>query len=152
MAQTTYSVPMGCGYVAYSIDCVTYVDIGGYANTVVVPEQTHVVGEAYTFDGNSAIVKGGNRQPLAVTVSIMYTEDDAGPFDQLEPIHAAQDCGDEICVRWMPRGNVAGYQEYTITGPITGFQYPNMDAAQGGPIVCTFTVTGPTVVVTVKAS
>ena len=43
-------------------------------------------------------------------------------------------------------------QQYTIEGPMTGFQYPGMDAGQGGPIVVTFTVTGPEIVAAIIAS
>ena len=152
MAQTTYGVPQPCGYIAISTDCVTYTDISGYANSVTPPEQTRITGEAYTFSGDTAIFKAGKRQPVAVPVSIVYTEDDAGAFDKLEAVHDADDCPSEVCLRWMPRGNTAGYQEYTITGNLTGFQYPPMDASAGGPILVTFTMTGPEIVTTIKSS
>ena len=152
MAQTTYGVPLPCGYIGISADCVTYVDISGYAQSVTPSEQTRITGEAYTFSGDTAIFEAGPRQPVSVAVSIVYTEDDAGAFDRLEAIFDAVDCPAEMCLRWMPRGDTAGYQEYTITGHLTGFQYPPMDAAAGGPIVCTFTVMGPEIVATVKAS
>ena len=73
MAQTQYSVAMACGYVAISEDCVTYTDISGYASIVSVPEQTRITGEAYTFEGDIAIIHGGKRQPIPVQVSIIYT-------------------------------------------------------------------------------
>jgi len=152
MAQTTYSVAMACGYVAISSDCITYTDISGYASIVSVPEQARITGEAYTFEGNVSIVKAAKLQPIAVQVSIIYTEDDAGAFDTLQLLHIADECGGTICLRWAPRGNTAGYQQYTIEGPLTGFQYPGMDAGQGGPIVTTFTVTGPEIVAAVIAS
>ena len=152
MAQTTYSVPLACGYIAISTDCVTYTDISGYTQSVIPAEQSRITGEAYTLDGEGAIFKAGSRQPVSVAVNIVYTEDDAGAWDTIEAIFAAGHCPDEICLRWMPRGNVAGYQEYTLQGYITGFQYPPMDATAGGPIVCSFTFMGGSIDVTVKAS
>jgi len=152
MAQTAYGVPMACGYVGISTDCVTYTDISGYAQTVTPAEQTRITGEAYTFSGDTAIFKAGKRTPVSVTVNIVYTEDDAGAFDIIEAIHDATDCPDEICLRWTPRGDTAGMQQYTVTGYLTGFQYPPMDASAGGPIMVTFTVMGPEIVPTVKAS
>ena len=152
MAQTAYGVPIACGYIGLAADCVTYVDISGYAQTVTPAEQTRITGEAYTFSGDVPIFMAGKRQPVSVAVSIVYTEDDAGAFDRLDAIHDAVDCPGVICLRWMPRGDVAGYQEYTITGYLTGFQAPPMDASAGGPIVCTFTVMGPEIETSVKAS
>lgn len=152
MAQTTYSVPQMCGYVGISSDCTTYTDISGYTQSVAPAEQTRITGEAYTFSGDTAIFHAGKRQPVAVTVNIVYTEDDAGAFDKLEAIHDAADCPTEMCLRWAPRGDAAGYQVYELEGYLTGFQYPPMDASAGGPIMCTFTVTGAYIDVTVKAS
>ena len=152
MAQTTYGVPIACGYVGLSADCITYVDISGYASTVTPSEQTRITGEAYTFSGDTAIFMAGKRQPVSIAASIVYTEDDAGAFDRLDAIFDAVDCPAVMCFRWMPRGDVAGYQEYTVTGYLTGFQMPPMDAGAGGPITVTFTIMGPEIEVTVKAS
>lgn len=152
MAQTTYGVPMACGYVGISVDCATYTDISGYAQTVTPAEQTRITGEAYTFSGDASIFFAGKRTPVSVVVNIVYTEDDAGAFDIIEAIHDAVDCPAVICLRWMPRGDVAGYQQYTLEGSLTGFQYPPMDASAGGPIMVTFTVMGAQIDPSVKAS
>ena len=152
MAQTTYGVPNPCGYVGLSADCVTYVDISGYAQSVTPAEQTRITGEAYTFSGDTAIFMAGKRQPVSVTANIVYTEDDAGAWDRLDAINDAADCPGVICFRWTPRGDTAGMQQHTITGYLTGFQHPPMDASAGGPIMTTFTVTGPEIETTVKAS
>jgi len=43
-------------------------------------------------------------------------------------------------------------QQYTLQGYIEGFMDPPMDASAGGPIICTFTMGGPKIDVTVKSS
>ena len=155
MAQTTASVPMACGKLEIALDgaCSVWTDISGEGSTVEGTEQTRISGEAYTFTGDKAIVKGGKREPMELTFSIVYTETDAEAYEVIRETFETTGCGVAICVRWSPRGGGAGTEMITTDqGILTSFTYPPMDASGGGPIMSGFAMKTGGVTTTIVAS
>lgn len=135
MAQTTGQVPQACGKVEISTNCSDYTDVSGQFQSVADTTQNRKSGEAYTFDGDTAIIAAGKREPMELTFVIVYTETDAEAYEVIrEQFETA--CGGDLCVRYSPRGGDAGEEQLTTaTGILTSFTYPPMDASAGGPIM-----------------
>lgn len=153
MAQTTAAVAMACGYVATSTDGASFTDISGVAQSVAGTEQTRISGEAYTFDGDVAIVKGGKREPMELEFVIVYTETDAEAYEQVRSRFEATGCGSDFYVRWAPAGNTADKEQITTAaGILVSFTYPPIDATAGGPILGGFTIKTPSVATAIIAS
>jgi hypothetical protein len=146
MAQTTDSFSNACGKVWISVGCTgVWTDISGTASQVSGTEQTRTSGEAYTFDGDAAIIGAGKRTPMNVAISIVYSEVAAEAYDLARAAFETA-CGQNVCVRWSPGAGVSGKDHIsTCTGKITSFTYPPMDASAGGPIMAGFTIFTPCV-------
>jgi len=152
MAQTTGQVPQACGMIEISTDCVTYTDVSGVFQSVQDTTQARKSGEAYTFEGDKAIVAAGKREPMELTFVIVYTETDAEAYEIIRTRFEIA-CGGKLCVRYTPRGSGEGKEQITTDeGIITSFTYPPMDASAGGPIMAGFKLKAGGVTTTVKAS
>jgi len=153
MAQTTNAVAMACGKLEISINNADWTDISGESQSVEGTEQTRISGEGYTFDGDTAIIKGGKREPLELTIVIVYTEEDSEAYEVAREIFETEGCGTDFYVRYSPRGGNAGDEQITTgTGSLISFTYPPMDATAGGPILAGFTVKAPSMITTIVAS
>ena len=71
MAQTTNQIAMAAAKVEVSTDGSSYTDISGHEQSVEVPAQTRISGQVYTHDGDTALIAGGKREPIEVTVNIV---------------------------------------------------------------------------------
>ena len=142
MAQTTSQVPMACGQLEISTDsCVNWSDISGEAQSLGGTEQARMSGEAYTLDGDTALLGGGKREPMELVVAIVYTESNTEAYDLVRAAFEAAGCGGGFCLRWSPAGGSAGDDRITTgEGILVSFTYPPMDAATGGPIMVGFVV------------
>ena len=107
MAQTTDQVSMGCGQLEISTDNSNWTDISGTSQSIEGTEATRMTGEAYTFDGDMALIGGGKREPMELTCNIVYTETDAEGYEQARAIFESSDCGNSVCVRYSPGGGNA---------------------------------------------
>ena len=156
MAQATTQVALACGLleVSFADACDSWTDISGEGSSVSGTEQTRKSGEAYTFTGDTALVAGGKREPMELTFTIVYTEDDDDAYELIrEAFETATKCGKNLCVKWSPRGGSAGHEEIsTGLSILTGFTYPPMDAAAGGPIMAGFKVKTAYLTTTIVAS
>jgi hypothetical protein len=155
MPQTTGGVALACGQLEISLDgaCASYTDISGESQSVEGTEQTRISGEAYTFDGDTAIIRGGKREPMELVFVIVYTETDDEAYEIIRESFETAGCGVNVCVRWSPRGGNAGDERITSgTGILVSFTYPTMDATAGGPILAGFTVKVPGTSTTIVAS
>jgi hypothetical protein len=144
MAQTTTQLSaVDCG-IEYSSDNSTWVDISGSTNKVDVSPQDRNVGAQFTFDGDGAVLTYGKRQPLDVTVTIIYTETASTEgFELLRARHETEN-GAAVYLRWAPIQTGTGHNEYnTGSAKLASFQYPPVDAASGDPIITTFTIRTP---------
>ena len=140
MAQTTAKVSMAASKVSVSINGSDWTDISGSAQSVEVPAQVRKSGEVYTFDGDTAIVAGGKREPVEVTVKIIYTEESGEAFETARAEFEADD-GDAFYVKFSPAGGAGGKYEFsTGAGELVSFEYPPSDASSADPVICSFTV------------
>lgn len=102
-----------------------------------------MMGEAYTADGDVAIVGAGKREPIDVEVNLVYSEITTESFLKLEPLYTA---GTAIRIRWSPAGAASNdYRYTTATGYISSFSYPGGEVETGDPIVTGFTVRTPSI-------
>jgi len=144
MPQTTNSIPRSCAQVEISPDCVTWHDISGQTQSLSDTTQTIMLGVAYTLDGDTAIGGAGKREPMLLTFTIVYTENNAEAYDIARAVFEATGCGKQMCVRWSPGGGDAGDDVITSGCSIlVEFEYPPVDAATAGPIITTFKVWAP---------
>jgi hypothetical protein len=153
MAQTTNQIPMACGSIEFSDgDCTSWTDISGESQSVSGTEQSRMSGEAYTLDGDTALVCGGKREPMELVFVIVYTEDNAEVYEEIRSRWEATGCGTRICIRWSPLAGAAGAALLTASGILTSFTYPPIDAASGGCIMAGFTLKAPYITTTFVAT
>ena len=81
MAQTVVGMSGVNALLQVSADGSTWTDISGSANQVSATEQTRMSGEAYTFEGDYAVVTAGKREPVELAVRVLYTEEAAESFE-----------------------------------------------------------------------
>ena len=143
MAQTTAQISAVDAKIEVSAAGSVWTDISGTANKVDISPQDRNVGSQFTFDGDGAVLTYGKRQPVDVTVTALYTETaTTEAFEFVRALFETVD-GANMYLRWTPIGEVAvgGRSVFsTGAGKIASFQYPNVDAASGDPILFTFTV------------
>jgi len=142
MAQTTAAIGGACGQIQIGSTNVVgaATDISGQAQSLATPSQTRQSGEGYTLEGDTAIIKGGKREPIDLTFTIVYTEEDTEAWELARVEFEAASCGDPLYVWWSPGGGDVGDQRYSAGSTMTGFDYPPVDATAPAPIMCTFTV------------
>jgi hypothetical protein len=103
MAQTANAMTFKDCTVAYTTDgSTTWTDCSGFANSIAVTGGERASGEAYTFDGDTAILGKGKRAPLTVTMVAIYTEESTtAPYVALLPYYLA---GTAVGLKWVPKG------------------------------------------------
>jgi hypothetical protein len=133
MAQTTSGMSGANMYVGWSTDNSTFTDISGSSNSVEVTGGERITGVAYTFDGDTPILKAGKRGPITATVRGVYTEH----ANQLYTVaKTAYEAGTVIYVRWSPGGGDAGDFGYTTAAAyVKNPPYPGGAAESGDPIL-----------------
>jgi hypothetical protein len=143
MTQTDEGLPFTDALIEISTDGSVWTDISGFAGSVSRGGGQRNTGEAYTADGDTAIVKGGKRQPVDVSVIIVYTEETTPPYDT---VRAAYEAGSDMYVRWSPNGGDSGDEQYTTdAGIVTDCPEPVGSVESGDPLVIQFTVRTPKV-------
>ncbi len=138
MPQTTTAVSQACGDVEIAFDsgCSSWTDIGGTANSITGTEQTKMVAEEFTFDGNGPIVKVGKQEAFDLTLRIVYTQTASESYRLIHDEFVVGACDGEMCIRWWPDGKVAGNEMFeTNLAPISSFQWPEINAAAAGPVM-----------------
>ena len=91
-----------------------YADIDSWATEVSVSGEDVPTTQVYPFEG-SAIVFAGNKSPVEVTVTAVYTEGSDDPFKNIRDAFEAGD-GPDFDVRFAPAGSGAGNYKYTTSG------------------------------------
>lgn len=141
MAQTTAQKPQACGKLELSPDGSSWTDYSGGTQSVTGAEQTRMSGEAYTLDGDTAVIAGGKREPMELVFACVYTETDAEVYEQTRAQFETAGCDGPLYARWSPGGGNAGDEQLTTSkGILVSFTYPPMDASTGGPIMAGFTL------------
>jgi hypothetical protein len=139
MAQTIGAKSMRSVDVHYSsTSSWLWYEISGQLNAIEASGGDRITGEAFTADGDTAVVLYGKLEPIDVTGRIIYTEIAAEAFIDLEALYEA---GTDIKLSWAPGGWVAGNLLFrTGTTNITSFGYPGGDVESGDPILVEFAV------------
>ena len=92
----------------------TFVPIDSWATEVSVSGEDVATSEAYPFAG-SAIVFAGNKSPVEVQITSVYTEGSDDPFQNIRDRFEAAD-GPTIEVRFVPAGSASGNFRFTTSG------------------------------------
>jgi len=133
MAQTTGGMAATDMSVWLSTDGSAWTDVSGYANSVEIDGGERETGNAYTFDGDTAIIKAGKRGPLTITVRGIYTETATEYYDKVVDAYEA---GSDLYVRWSPGGGDAGDLGFTSqAGIVKNAPYPVGEANAPDPIM-----------------
>lgn len=149
MAQTTGALSWRNSKVEYSTNGSSWTDMSGFENAIEGAEQARMTGEAYTSDGDTAAITRGKREPMELTVTYLYTEGGAEPF---EVIRALFEAGSDLYLRWSPRGGSSGQFQYTTpAGVISNFIYPQGEAGSADPVPGGFTLKVPYITKSVVA-
>lgn len=144
MPQVTNAISFKNCKVEISTNGTTWTDISGFANSIEVSGGDRQTGETYTFDGDTAIIAVGKREPWEITLKVVYTEGVNEPF---EVVRAAYESGTSLYVRWSPKGGASGSFQYTsAAGVVTAVTYPSGEAGSGDPLLVEFTVKVPGIV------
>lgn len=130
MAQTTGATTARAATVGYSSDGSSWTDISGFAIAVTGASQDRMSGEVYTFDGDTAIIGAGKREPMEIEISYVYTEGGSDPFEVLRPIYEAATA---YYFRWTVKAATTGNFRFTTPACyITSFGYPEIEAENAG--------------------
>ena len=137
MAQTTGAMSGVSVAVSYSNDGTNFTDISGSVNSVTPSGGGRQSGEAYSFDGDHAVVGSGKREPLEIEVNSIYTEL-AGEAFVVAWTEFDADDGDSFWLRWV---NTSGGDTYTSdTGILLSCLPPSAEAAPGDPLAASLTL------------
>jgi len=135
MAQTVVGMSGVNALLQVSADGSTWTDISGSANQVSATEQTRMSGEAYTFEGDYAVVTAGKREPVELAVRVLYTEEAAESFETVRAYFEATG-GTPLYFRYSPKGLATGRLYACEAAVVTRFTYPPIDAADANPVAC----------------
>lgn len=140
MAQTTGAITGSASAVWLKVAAGSYVDHSGQSQSVDAVSASRVNSEAYTFEGDNAIILLGKEEPVEVTVSFLYTE---VALELWETAQAAFAAGSTVQVKWQPKGTLGSEIETIASGYITSIDYPAVDASSAGPVIASITVKAP---------
>jgi hypothetical protein len=151
MAQTSTTVSGVIAKIQISADLATWTEISGSSQSVQSTDQERASNEAYTLDGDTAIIATGKRQPIDLEFNIVYTATATEAYELARAIFENATTGSKVYVRWTPSGGTdatAPMYRTPITGSpafVTMFRYPPVDAAAPGPVMGMFRVRTPLV-------
>ena len=132
---TTNAITFKNCRVEYSTNGTVYTLVNAEGTAVEVGDASRVTSDVYAFDSDTALVLAGKREPVDVTVRLLYT--DADPFDTLlsEFVNA-----NTLYIRWSPKGGTSGTKQYTASGPITTITFPQGEASSPDPVAVSVTI------------
>ena len=143
MAQTTGAIGFGDCKIETSPNDSDWTDVSGFSSTVALDGGERATGMKFTFDGDTAILRRGKRNPLTVTVNLAYTE---GGSDPVEVIRAIYEAGSDFYVRWSPKGGDSTEFLYTTgVGTVKQPVYPFGDAESPDPVMVDLVLETPVV-------
>lgn len=152
MAQTTGAMSLTDGDVEVAAaSSGTWVNISGSANSVDAPEQTRMVADDYTLDGDTAVITSGKREPMDIVFNFLYTEASGEAWETMRPWFQT---GQRIDVRWSPQGVGAATRNVftALNVPVSKLVYPGLNASEANPARGSFTVRAPFVAQTDTAT
>lgn len=139
MTQTTGGLSWVDAEIEISTDGAAYTDISGHSNSVEIAGGERVTGAAYTADGDTAIIKRGKRQPLTVTVNVIYTEPTNSPYNTFQTAYESPT--GRIDFRWSPAGGDGSELQYTSSAGIPKQPpYPVGNSDSGDPLMVSLVI------------
>lgn len=155
MPQTNDAIPLACELLEIATDanCAGWVDISGSSQTLGGTDQSRISDQAYTLDGDGAIITAGKKEPMELVVEIVYTETAGEAFELVRAAWETGGCRGRACLRWSPAGgNIGDFIFTTDRGYLINFIYPPADATAGGPIMVGFTLKASEITTSVVAT
>lgn len=141
MAQTTGGVSLRNAKIEFSTNSSDWVDVSGVTNKINPSGADRKSGEAWTADGDDAIVTVGKSEPVEVEVTVVYTETSTEGYLYM---HGYRANATPLRLRWAPKGASTGNYRYTTsTGYVIACLPPGGDVESGDPILGAFTVKAP---------
>lgn len=140
MAQTTGAITGAAAAVYLKVASGSLTDYSGQAQSVDAVTASVTTSDAYTFDGNNAIILVGKEEPVEVTINFLYTE---VALELWEVAEAAFQAKSTVQVKWEPKGSTGKEIITDLGGYITSIVYPAVDASTAGPVVASITVRAP---------
>mgnify|MGYP000957837299 CR=1 FL=1 len=141
MAQMTGAISAKDSVIEYSTNGSSWTAISGYGNKLEDTSQARKTGYTYTFDGDTAIITVGKREPLKLKLSFVYSEGSSEPFQVLRALFEA---GTALYLRWTAKAAVSGNRRFTTDlGYISEWPYPDINAESADAIMTQFTFETP---------
>lgn len=126
MTQTASAISGKDCFISFGTNTASLTDISGFTGSVEVSGGERDTAGTKTFDGDTAILTAGKRNPITVTARAVYTETAS------EPYKLAVSCyenGTACYIRWSPKGDDAAELRYTTSaGYIKNPVYPSASA------------------------
>ena len=136
MAQTADAITGQATVVSLKVGAAAYVNISGSTQSIDSPTASKMIGEGYTFDGDSPFFLVGKNESIDVTLNVVYTETAGEAF--LTAAEAYED-GDVVQLKWVPIS--AGNTYETVAGGvISSIVYPAGSADSAGPLMAAITI------------
>ena len=143
MAQTTDQLSAVNMQVEHSTDGTTYTAFGGFASSVERDGGDRKVGVTFTFDGDTALLTKGKREPVKLKVKVVYTEVATDPY---EIVHGVYESGADFWIRYSPNGGASGDNQFTAKGIVTTDPDPaTLDAESEDAIMFEFELTASSI-------
>jgi hypothetical protein len=114
------------------------IDICSEVTTVEVSGGEYETSTVNRLCGLSPFTYVGNLQPHDVVVTAFFT--DGETTDLHETLAAAH--GDQVYLRWSPKGGASGQRRFTGGGVLYRVDLPGLDASSSEPITYSFAVLG----------
>lgn len=141
MAQITGALSGRIAKIEYSTNYSTYTDWSGGSNSITVAGGDRKSGEAWTFDGDKAIITVGKLNPAEVTIRSMYVDSSVGYF---AIISGMKNNATPMNVRFCYDTDTTGSWRYTSdTGYVIDCKPPEAVADPGDPLMFEWTVKAP---------
>jgi len=143
MAQTTDGMSLRDCKVEISTNGTDWTDISGFGAAVERSGGDRQSGDAYTFDGDTAIIAAGKREPIELNVRTVYTE---GGSDPWQAVRTQYENAGDLYVRWAPKGGSVGDFRFTSdAGVVKNCPEPTGEAGSGDVVLFQFTIRVPKV-------
>lgn len=140
---------MKANKVEISTNGTTWTNVTSLANSISVDGGERMTEDLFVFGADVAEVLAGPREPLEVTLRVVYTE---GTNEAWETIRQQYESGGPLYIRWSPLGGTTGkFQFTTDAGVITSFGYPAGESGSANPVLCEVTIRTPKITKSVVA-
>jgi hypothetical protein len=123
----------------------TWTDYSDFLSVVDPPAQTRMMGEAYVFGEDTAVLGAGKLEPTEVTIRGVWTDATADPFYAvLTEFQTA--CGDMVAVRWSPGGCASTHRSFrtsTTASEVSSLTFPGGDSGSADVLMWEAVIRSP---------